>query len=132
MAKKKKFQNLKTSPIRLNDEKIGSHIEKEQYIQLCRSIELRSPKVTKDLYCKYETRNKPFYMYGPRKVEIVSLEPYITVIHEFIQESEMKDMKKIAGPLLKRDELTLRQTDTEVLCKGCSKKLRNGKMVQND
>ena len=78
LAKKKKFQNVKTSPIKLNTEGvIGSGIEKDMYIQLCRSIDLRTPQQVKDLQCKYESKGKPYYIYGPRKVEVVNHEPYI-------------------------------------------------------
>ena len=69
LAKKKKFQNLKTSPIKLNDETIReTGTEKEMYIQLCRGIDLRPPQTTKNLFCKYENRNKPHYRYGPRYI----------------------------------------------------------------
>jgi prolyl 4-hydroxylase len=81
---------------------LGSGNEKEQYIQLCRGNDLRPPKVTKDLYCKYENRNKGYYMYGPRKVEIVSFEPHIAVIHDFITDGEIKAILELAAPKLKR------------------------------
>lgn len=82
LAKKKKFQNQKVNPVVLNDIRImETGTEKEQFIELCRGVELRPASVTKDLYCKYSNRNKPYYMYGPRKVEVVSLEPHIAIIH---------------------------------------------------
>ena len=106
LAKKKKFQNVKTSPIKLNDEKIiGSGVEKEMYIQLCRSIELRTPAQVKDLQCKYESKGKPYYIYGPRKVEVVNYEPYIAMVHDFIQPSEIKHMIDVASPKLKRSQM---------------------------
>jgi len=104
LAKKKKFQTVKTSPIQLFDSKImGTGIEKDMYIQLCRSIDLRPPKTTKDLYCKYETRGK--VPYGPRKVEIVNFDPYIAVLHEFITPSEINEFIKTASPKLKRSSM---------------------------
>jgi hypothetical protein len=82
LAKKKKFQNLKPNPVVLNDVRImESGTEKEQFIELCRGVDLRPASVTKNLYCKYSHRNKPYYMYGPRKIEVVSLEPHIAVVH---------------------------------------------------
>ena len=48
--------------------------------------------MTKSLYCKYESMGMAYYAYGPRKVEVVSLRPYIAVIHEFITDSETKMM----------------------------------------
>jgi len=50
-------------------------------MELCRSVDLRPPSVLKDLQCKYSHGNNPYYFYGPRKVEIVSLEPHIVVVH---------------------------------------------------
>ena len=106
LAKKKKFQTVKTSPIKLFDSSVmGTGIEKEMYIQLCRGIDLRPPKTTKDLICKYESRGKPYYTYGPRKVEIVNYDPYIAVVHDFITESEIKEFIKIASPKLKRSSM---------------------------
>jgi len=103
LAKKKKFQTVKSMPIKLNTEgAIGTGIETDMYMKLCRNIDLRPPKETKELYCKYESKNKPYYMYGPRKVEVVSLSPHIAVLHDFIMESEIKEMKSIAMPILKR------------------------------
>ena len=84
---------------------VGTGIEKDMYIQLCRGIELRPPKVTKELYCKYESQNLPYYRYGPRKVEIKSHDPYIAVVHEFITESEIKEFIKTAAPKLKRSQM---------------------------
>jgi len=106
LAKKKKFQTMKTSPIQLMDEKVmGTGIEKDMYIQLCRSIDLRPPKTTKDLQCKYESRGKPYYTYGPRKVEVVNLDPYIAVVHDFITNGEIKEFIKVASPKLKRSQM---------------------------
>lgn len=42
------------------------------------------------------------HSYGPRKVEIVSLEPYIAVMHNFITNSETEELITKAGPKLKR------------------------------
>ena len=107
LAKKKKFQNVKTSPIKLNDQSIiNTGIEKDMYIQLCRGIDLRPPQKTKDLICKYEHRNIPFYKYGPRKIEIVNYDPYIAVMHEFFTETEIKEYIEIAAPKLKRSAIT--------------------------
>ena len=82
LAKKKKFLNSKQTDVILNDARImDTGVEREQFIELCRGVELRPASVTKNLYCKYSDRNKPFYKYGPRKIEVISLDPHIAVIH---------------------------------------------------
>ena len=55
-----------------------------QSIRLCRGEELRPPSVTKSLQCRYASRGVP---YGPRKIEVVSEEPHIAVMHDFIMVS---------------------------------------------
>ena len=42
------------------------------------------------------------YRYGPRKIEVVSEQPYIAVMHNFITNSETKEIILKAGPKLKR------------------------------
>ena len=64
LAKKKKFQNPKTPQWRLQDNKIpGTPLEKDQYIELCRGNDLRNESVLKDLYCKYDDKNNPWFRY---------------------------------------------------------------------
>ena len=82
LAKKKKFQVAKPKQVVLNDMRIlETGVEREQFMELCRGVDLRPLSVTKNLYCKYSDRNKPFYRYGPRKIEVVSLDPHIAFIH---------------------------------------------------
>ncbi len=106
LAKKKKFLNPKIKATKLMDTRIvDTRQEAEQYLQLCRGIDLRPPSVTKDLMCKYDTRGKAYYMYGPRKIEIVSHRPHIAVLHDFITDSESAEIIKHASPNLKRSAM---------------------------
>jgi hypothetical protein len=50
--------------------------------------------------------------YGPRKVEVVSLEPRIVVIHEFITNAESAEMIRQAAPRLRRSEVVGKTNDT--------------------
>ena len=59
-----------------------------QSIRLCRGEELRPPSVTKSLQCRYASRGVP---YGPRKIEVVSEEPHIAVMHDFIMVSNQSN-----------------------------------------
>ncbi len=91
LAKKKKFISPKPRQTKLMDAHIvDSRQESEQYMQLCRGIELRSPNVTKDLTCRYDSRGKAYYRYGPRKIETVSHTPHIVLLHDFIMPSESR------------------------------------------
>ena len=57
---------------------------------------------SKELHFNWMIYNFILHSYGPRKVEIVSLEPYIAVMHNFITNSETEELITKAGPKLKR------------------------------
>ena len=108
LRKKKKFQkkiDQREKNIELGNPFISTDQEMYQYMMMCRGVELRSVNVTSKLYCKYSTGYNPTYKIGPLKVEIVSLSPYIVIIHDFIHDAEIKDVIKTATPLLRRSEM---------------------------
>ena len=106
LAKKKKFLTAKKSEVQLNNAKLlDTRVETEQYMQLCRGMELRPAAVTKNLYCKYDHRNKAYERYGPRKIEVVSLRPHIVILHDFITNGETKMIIDKAAPQLKRSQM---------------------------
>jgi hypothetical protein len=55
---------------------------------------------------------EPPFRYGPRKIEVVSLEPRIVVLHKFITSTEAADIIKQAGPRLRRSEVIGKHNDT--------------------
>jgi len=116
LGRKKKFANPKPKNVTLNNIKLwGSTQEKDQYIRLCAGEDLRPQKVQDELYCKYEHRNIPYYRYGPRKIEIVSLQPYIAVMHNFITNGETAELISKAGPKLKRSFMVSSKTSNSSL-----------------
>ena len=46
-----------------------------------------------------------FLRYGPRKIEVVSLQPHIAVMHNFITNSESDELISKAGPKLRRSSI---------------------------
>ncbi len=54
---------------------------------------------------RYSSRGKPYYMYGPRKIETVSKRPHIVVLHDFITPGEAKEIIDFASPNLKRSAM---------------------------
>lgn len=106
LGKKKKFVSPKPATVKLWDARIvDTRQETEQYMQLCRGIDLRPANVTNKLFCKYEHRGKAYYRYGPRKIEVVSLRPYIAVMHDFITDAETQAYIAEASPRLKRSQM---------------------------
>ena len=108
LAKKKKFQkNIDKweSNVKLGSVGVKTGQERYQYMELCKGRDLRNVSVTSQLFCKYSRGNHPTYEFGPLKVEIVSLDPYIVVIHNFIHDSEASRIIKRAAPELRRSEM---------------------------
>lgn len=108
LAKKKKFQkNLEKfeANIKLGSPNIKSGQERYQYMQLCQGRDLRSEAVTSQLYCKYSKGSHPTYEFGPLKVEVVSLQPYVVIIHGFILDTEAAEIMSKAAPQLRRSEM---------------------------
>ena len=105
LAKKKKFQkNLQKweDNLKLGSATLKTGQERYQYMELCKGRDLRNVSVTSQLYCKYSHGNHHTFTIGPLRVEIVSLEPYIVIIHNFILDSEAEAIKERAAPNLRR------------------------------
>ena len=63
LGRKKKFANPKPKEVSLDNIKVwNTQQETDQYVRLCAGEDLRPQKVQDKLYCKYEHRNKPYYM----------------------------------------------------------------------
>ena len=108
LAKKKKFlknQHKWEENIKLGDPMLKPGQERYQYMELCKGRDLRDVTVTSQLMCKYSKGNHPTYEFGPLKVEIVSLQPYIVVIHSFIYPSESDRIISKASTKLRRSEM---------------------------
>ena len=108
LAKKKKFQkNLSKmeESIKLNSIHLNRAQETYQYMELCKGRDLRHVSVTSQLFCKFSKGNHPTYEMGPLKVEIISLRPYVVVIHNFILDTEAEEIKAKAEPSLRRSEM---------------------------
>merc|ERR1711962_153140 len=72
---------------------------------LCRGRDLRPAELTSKLFCKYFSGYHPMYRIGPLKLEVVSLRPYIVLIHQFIHNSEIREIIGTATPRLRRSEM---------------------------
>jgi prolyl 4-hydroxylase len=108
LAKKKKFASSTkdaSDVVLMNARIVDQRQETEQYMRLCRGEELRAASVTSKLTCRYESKGKPYYIYGPRKIEVVSLRPHIALLHDFITNGESDELKATAAPKLKRSQM---------------------------
>ncbi|XP_047482512.1 prolyl 4-hydroxylase subunit alpha-2-like [Penaeus chinensis] len=75
-------------------------VELQQVERLCRGEDLRPPQITSQLTCRYMTGNSAWLLLAPFKVEVLSLEPYITIVYEVMRPREAEEVKAKAGHLL--------------------------------
>ncbi|XP_078514694.1 prolyl 4-hydroxylase subunit alpha-3 [Lissotriton helveticus] len=66
------------------------------------------------LWCSLETNNSPYLMLQPVKKEIVSLQPYVALYHDFITNQEAVTIKGIAAPWLQRSVVATGTKQSEV------------------
>ncbi|KAK2100963.1 Prolyl 4-hydroxylase subunit alpha-3 [Saguinus oedipus] len=50
------------------------------------------------LYCSYETNSNPYLVLQPIQKEILHLEPYIALYHDFVSDSEAQKIREFAEP----------------------------------
>ncbi|KAM3933923.1 prolyl 4-hydroxylase subunit alpha-3 [Leptodactylus fuscus] len=76
---------------------------RDQYERLCQNLgsqpyHYEDPKHK----CLYETNSSPFLILQPLKTEVVNLEPYVILYHDFVSDYEAEKIKKLAAPWLQR------------------------------
>ncbi|XP_042343059.1 prolyl 4-hydroxylase subunit alpha-3 isoform X1 [Plectropomus leopardus] len=54
------------------------------------------------LFCDYFTNGNPALLLLPVRREVLSLQPYVVLYHDFITDTEVEDIKRVAQPGLKR------------------------------
>lgn len=84
-----------------NDSLDINHRPANIYQKLCRGIEMRSPEFVAKLKCRYVTKNSPFLMIAPIKMEELSSDPYLVIFHDVIYDREIEIIKYIAKPKVK-------------------------------
>ncbi|NXD99986.1 P4HA3 hydroxylase, partial [Chaetorhynchus papuensis] len=61
-----------------------------------------APKRLLHLGCSYETNSSPYLLLQPAKKEMVRIQPYVALYHDFITDAEAETIKGLAGPWLQR------------------------------
>ncbi|KAM7294783.1 uncharacterized protein ISCGN_024288 [Ixodes scapularis] len=89
-------------PVRDPTKHSAEVIEHQNYKRLCRGELLRSPKMDSQLRCRYYKGQDGFFALQPVKLEEVNLKPYIIVMHNVVQDRDIKDMIAFAEPRLQR------------------------------
>ncbi|XP_043225526.1 prolyl 4-hydroxylase subunit alpha-1-like [Amphibalanus amphitrite] len=74
--------------------------EEEHYQRLCRGERLRSPEEEADLSCHLTSNGSPLLLLSPLRVEVLSRQPYIVMLHQLVTETEVSQFQELAGPRL--------------------------------
>ncbi|NXI78990.1 P4HA3 hydroxylase, partial [Rhipidura dahli] len=61
-----------------------------------------APERLLHLGCSYETNSSPYLLLQPAKKEVVRIQPYVALYHDFITDAEAETIKGLAGPWLQR------------------------------
>ncbi|NXN82024.1 P4HA3 hydroxylase, partial [Bombycilla garrulus] len=61
-----------------------------------------APEQLLHLSCSYETNSSPYLLLQPAKKEMVQIQPYVALYHDFITDAEAETIKGLAGPWLQR------------------------------
>nr|XP_025042732.1 prolyl 4-hydroxylase subunit alpha-3 isoform X1 [Pelodiscus sinensis] len=81
-----------------------THLQtRDLYEELCRTLgsqpaQYQSPA----LHCSYETNGSPFLILQPAKKELIRLQPYVALYHNFVSDLEAEKIKDLAAPWLQR------------------------------
>ncbi|XP_005633574.2 prolyl 4-hydroxylase subunit alpha-3 isoform X5 [Canis lupus baileyi] len=54
------------------------------------------------LYCSYETNSSPYLLLQPVRKEVIHLEPYVVLYHDFVNDVEAQKIRGLAEPWLQR------------------------------
>ncbi|XP_016976434.1 prolyl 4-hydroxylase subunit alpha-2 [Drosophila rhopaloa] len=71
---------------------------------LCRSVSRRQTnesKITR-LHCRYNTTTSPFLKLAPFRMEELSLDPYIVLYHNVLNDDDMERLVRMSEPFLER------------------------------
>ncbi|XP_005061829.1 PREDICTED: prolyl 4-hydroxylase subunit alpha-3 [Ficedula albicollis] len=76
---------------------------RDAYEELCqRPRGQAAPEQLLQLSCSYETNSSPYLLLQPAKKELVRIQPYVALYHDFITDAEAETIKGLAGPWLQR------------------------------
>ena len=75
---------------------------RDTFEDLCTGVEMRNASLDADQHCHHLHHADPFSRLGPFKLEILEDQPYTTLIHDLMTESEMEHFKNYASDKLER------------------------------
>lgn len=96
-AKEKKFVRVSrhkppADPILYSSEHMNTTVEEDQINRLCRGDHLLTPAIEKKLKCFSSHQKIPYLRMSPFKIEVLSVEPLIVLLRDFMSHAEADDI----------------------------------------
>uniref|UniRef100_A0A8C5LYI3 procollagen-proline 4-dioxygenase n=1 Tax=Leptobrachium leishanense TaxID=445787 RepID=A0A8C5LYI3_9ANUR len=87
---------------------------RDLYEGLCRTLG-KQPKMYENpkMFCMYDTNGSPHLTLQPLRREMVSLDPYVVLYHDFVSDLESETIKEIAAPWLLRSVVASGEKQSE-------------------
>ncbi|XP_074982025.1 prolyl 4-hydroxylase subunit alpha-3 isoform X3 [Caretta caretta] len=81
-----------------------THLQtRDLYEELCQTLGSQPTQYQiPALHCSYETNDSPYLILQPVKRELLRLQPYVALYHDFVSDLEAEQIKGLAAPWLQR------------------------------
>ncbi|XP_074837139.1 prolyl 4-hydroxylase subunit alpha-3 isoform X2 [Carettochelys insculpta] len=81
-----------------------THLQtRDLYEELCQTLGSQPTQYQiPALHCSYEMNDNPYLILQPVKKELIQLQPYVALYHDFISDLEAEKVKELAAPWLQR------------------------------
>nr|XP_048695076.1 prolyl 4-hydroxylase subunit alpha-3 isoform X3 [Caretta caretta]XP_048695087.1 prolyl 4-hydroxylase subunit alpha-3 isoform X3 [Caretta caretta] len=81
-----------------------THLQtRDLYEELCQTLGSQPTQYQiPALHCSYETNDSPYLILQPVKRELLRLQPYVALYHDFVSDLEAEKIKGLAAPWLQR------------------------------
>ncbi|KAM4701356.1 prolyl 4-hydroxylase subunit alpha-3 [Discoglossus pictus] len=87
---------------------------RELYEELCQTLGSQPTLYEHPhMLCSYDTNRSPHLIFQPIKKEIVSVDPYVVLYHDFVTDLEAEMIKKFAAPWLRRSVVASGEAQSE-------------------
>ncbi|XP_039349005.1 prolyl 4-hydroxylase subunit alpha-3 [Mauremys reevesii] len=89
-----------------------THLQtRDLYEELCQTLGSQPTRYQiAALHCSYETNDSPYLILQPVKRELLRLQPYVALYHDFVSDLEAEKIKGLAAPWLQRSVVASEET----------------------
>ncbi|XP_057612163.1 prolyl 4-hydroxylase subunit alpha-3 isoform X3 [Chionomys nivalis] len=76
---------------------------RDTYEELCQTLGSQPTHYQiPSLYCSYDTNSSPYLLLQPARKEVIHLQPFVVLYHDFVSDAEAQKIRELAEPWLQR------------------------------